>query len=196
MTTMQELLFQKKLDRELPERRAEAELQDAKNRLAEDIQDIQALETWHGSKIQARILEWQSFELKHKGSSPLEGEVLFCDLKMEEDQQVSAILERKESLVQTWYEDKQGLNNVRFRSNQRGTMRYMVFGFYSADMEAKMRAKCLTGRCNYEANLQSALKCVRKRLPGNAVEIVEKFIPGYVDHLKQEKELVEQTRPW
>lgn len=196
MATMQELLFQKKFDKELAEREAEEELQEAKEKLTQDMRDIKVLEEWHISKIQARMLEWQSGAMRAGSSSPFEGEVLFCDEKKQEDQDVMEMLDKKELLIKTWYEGKHRLNNVHFRANQRGTMRYIRFGFYSADMEAKVRAQCLAGRHDFEAGIQLALSRVRTKLPAKLTAIVKQFLPDYIEHLKQEKELVQATLPW
>lgn len=193
---MQELLFQKKLDKELPERVAEGELQEARDKLAQDVQDIKLLQEWHVSKIQVRMLEWQSEAMRWGNSCPFEGEVLFCDEKKQEDKKIIEMLDQKELLIKAWYEDKHHLNNVHFRSNQRGTMRYMRFGFYSTDMEAKVRDQCLAGRHDFEADIQLALDPVRTKLPVRVVEIIEQFIPGYVAHIKRQKELVQATVPW
>jgi len=195
MATMQELLFQKKLDKELPERVAEGQLQEAKEKLAQEMRDIKLLEEWHVSKIQVRMLEWQSDAMRAGNSSLFEGEVLFCDEKKQEDRQMLEMLDQQEILIKTWYEGKHRLNNVHFRTNQRGTMRYMRFGFYSADMEAKVCAQCLAGRRDFEADFQLALGPIRSELPVRVAKIIEGF-PDYVDHLKQEKELVQATLPW
>lgn len=206
MATMQELLFQKKFDKELAEREAEEELQEAKEKLTQDMRDIKVLEEWHISKIQARMLEWQSGAMRAGNSSPFEGEVLFCDEKKQEDQNMMesiastrycfVMLQKKELLIKSWYEGKHRLNNVHFRANQRGTMHYMRFGFYSADMEAQVRAQCLAGRHDFEAGIQLALSRVRTKLPAKLTVIVKQFLPDYIEHLKQEKELVQATLPW
>merc|ERR1719215_1537032 len=113
--------------------------------------------------------------------SPYEGEVLFCDRKKQEDRQMVQMLDHKGVLITTWYEGKHGLNNVNFRTNQRGTMHYMRFGFYSADMAATVRTQHLAGRRNYEADHQLAISLVRKKLPARVTEIVQQFLPDYID---------------
>lgn len=195
---MQELMFKNKFDNELPERLAERALSDAKARLAEDIRDIQVIEQWHLSTIQSRMVEWQNLALQTHQVCPFEGEVLFCDMKISEEQDVLKILDINESLVKAWYEDKHGLKNVTFRSNQRGTLRYIHFDFHSADMEVKMRSQCLKGRHDFEANLRVALFYMGKKaeLPVHVLKIIKKFTPDYLEHLKQEKECVEKAPRW
>lgn len=198
MATMQERLLQKKMDKELPERVAEIELQDAKARFAEDKQDILTVEQWHISMIATRMVEWQTCALRSYEVCPLEGEVLFCDLKSKGEQDLAKILETKESLVKAWYERKQGLNSVSFRSNQRGTMLYMRFGFYSADADARVRSQCLKGRRHFEAHTNVCLYILRAKigLPVHVVRIVDQFLPDYVEHVRQEKQRVENTPRW
>lgn len=199
MVSMQQLLFQKKLDAELPERAAEQDLQAAQARLAEDIVDIQLIEKWHISKIQPRMVEWQTAEMRFRESCPFEGEVLFCDAKLNEDQECVRILETKKSLLKAWYEDKHGLKDVGFRSNApKKTMFYMRFSFYSADVEEKVRSQSLEGRRKFEAHVCVALQIIRTQaqLPVNVLKIIKQFIPDYIEHLKQEKERTERASRW
>lgn len=196
MATLQELLFQKKLDKELPERRAEEGLQEAKEKLAQDKRDIKLLEEWHISVIQARMLEWQSREMGAGISSPFEGEVLFCDRKQGEDQKMKKMWDHKRALIKTWYESKHSLNNIQFRENERGTMKYMRFGFYSADMEAKVRDQCLAGRHDFEVHSRLALAHLQTKMPARVTAVVKQFLPDYIDHLQQSKDLIQSTRPW
>merc|ERR1712187_224789 len=127
-----------------------------------------------------------------------QAEVLICDLKVQEGQEVARILDTKESLVKDWYEQKHGLRKVCFRINQKGTMHYMQFCFYSADVEAKVRSQLLKGRNDFEANVRVALYILRVKteLPVNVLKIVYRFIPDYVEHLAQEKIRVQKSRPW
>jgi len=198
MATMQERLLQKKIDKELPERVAERELQDAKARLAEDRHDIKTVEKWHFSAIEPRMMEWQNREMRFHEVCPVDGEVLFCDMKANEEQEVARILDTKESLVTAWYEHKHGLNNVSFRTNQKGTMRYLRFGFFSADMEAKVHSQCLQGRRHFEADVRAALYVLRVKteLPVNILKIINQFVPDYVEHVKQEQKRVDTTPRW
>merc|ERR1712039_382465 len=106
--------------------------------LEEDKRDIQIVEAWHNSTIAARMLNCKT--------DAFQAEVLICDLKAKEENEVARILETKESHVKDWYEQKHGLNNVCFRYNQKLTMRYMQFGFYSTDVEANVRSQLLKGR--------------------------------------------------
>jgi len=195
---MQERLLQKKLDKELPERVAEQELRDAKVRLAKDGHDIKTVEKWHLSVIEPRMFEWQSQEMRGREVCPVVGEVLFCDRKATEEQEVARILDTKESLVTAWYEHKHGLNNVHFRTNQKGTMRYLCFGFYSADIEAKVHSQCLKGRRQFEADIRAALYVLRAKteLPVNVLKIMNQFIPDYVEHVKQEQKRIEKAPRW
>merc|ERR1712228_251017 len=100
---------------------------------------------WHVSAIEARMIEWQRLrmiedESRSRGVCHSDGEivaeVLFCDLKVDEEQEIAIILDKKMPLVKAWYEHKHGLNRVCFRWNRRGTLLYMRFGFHSADAEA------------------------------------------------------------
>jgi len=194
---MQERLLQKKLDEELPERVAERALRDAKVRLAEDVRDIQVIKKWHISAIQSRIVEWQTCAQRAHQVCPYEGEVLFCDEKVKEEQDVLRILDTKESLVKAWYQDKHGLT-VFFRSNQKGTMHYMGFGFYSTDVEEKVRSQCLEGRHDFEAQIRVALSAIRTQtqLPVNVLKTIKEYMPDYLEHMKQEKERVEKALRW
>jgi len=195
---MQERLLQTKIDKEIPERVAERELQDAKARLAQDTKDIKSVEKWHLAAIEPRMIEWQSREMRVHEVCPVEGEVLFCDMKSNEEQEVTRILDTKESLVTAWYEQKHGLNNVYFKINQKGTMCYLRFGFYSADMEAKVHSQCLEGCRHFEAHVRAALYVLRAKseLPINALKIINQFIPDYVEHVKQQQKRVENTLRW
>lgn len=190
MAALQRHLIQKKLDEELPERIAERELQDAKAKLEEDKRDIEIVEKWHLSTIASRILNCRA--------DAFQAEVLLFDMKSQQDQEVARILDAKESLVKNWYEQKHGFNEVRFRYNQRGTMRYMQFGFYSTDLEVEVRAQLLKGRKDFEAELRVALYILRDKfqLPKSTVRIINDFIPDYVEHLAQEKMRVQNMLPW
>jgi hypothetical protein len=198
MATMQEQLLQKKMDKELPERVAERELQDAKAKLAEDREDIKTIEKWHLSAVEPRMIEWQRVEMQRHEVCPVEGEVLFCDMKVDKEQEVARIFVTKSPLVTAWYEHKHGLNNVSFRTNQKGTMTYLRFGFYSADMEGRVHSKCLEGRRHFEAQVRAALYVLRAKteLPVNVLKIINQFIPDYVEHVKQEQKRVENTLRW
>lgn len=195
---MQERLLQKKIDKELPERIAERELQDATTRLAEDRRDIKTIEKWHLSTIAPSMIEWQSQQMQVHEVCPVEGEVLFCDKKANAEQEVARILDTKESLVTAWYEQKHGLSNVCFRSNQKGTMCYLRFGFYSAEMEANLRSQCLEGRRHFEAHIRAALYVLRVKteLPVNILKTINQFIPDYIEHVKQEQKRIENTLRW
>lgn len=195
---MQEMLFQNKLDKELPERAAEKELQDSKARMAADIQDIEVIRKWHDSTIQSRMLEWQKREMASRQESLFEGEILFCDEKQNKEQALVNIVDTKESLVTAWYEGKQGLTRVSFRCNLKGTLRYMRFGFYSDDMAEKVRAQYLRGRHEYEAHIGVALHAIRTKgqLPTNVLKIIKQSMPDYFEHLKQEQERIEQAPRW
>mmetsp|Transcript_99399 Transcript_99399/g.176281 ORF Transcript_99399/g.176281 Transcript_99399/m.176281 type:complete len:210 (+) Transcript_99399:70-699(+) len=209
MATIQELLLQKCLDKELPERLAELELQQAKQKLAEDLQDIAVLEKWHTSKIQDRMQEIE-FSMNCR-----QGKVLFHEAQPTEEieQQVARIAEEKRSLIQAWYQGKHGFTSVvlerntctKYRTSNRGRIvpytaygdsRSMHFCFSSAEAEAKVRSQCLAGRRAFKANLQLALALLRPKLPEKVTEIVKQFVPDYVDHLKHEKELVQKTVLW
>eukprot|EP00927_Polykrikos_kofoidii_P054535 TRINITY_DN48945_c0_g1_i1.p1 TRINITY_DN48945_c0_g1~~TRINITY_DN48945_c0_g1_i1.p1 ORF type:complete len:195 (+),score=39.78 TRINITY_DN48945_c0_g1_i1:64-648(+) len=194
MVSMQEILLQKKLDAELPERAAERDLQAAQARLAEDIVDIQLIEKWHISTIQPRMVEWQS---RFRKSCPFDGEVLFCDSKLNADQECVRILQKKKSLVKAWYEDKHGLKNVGFIFTPK-KMFNMRFGFYSADVEEKVRSQMLEGRRKFEAHVRVALQIIRTQatLPVHVLKIIKQFIPDYIEHLKQEKESIERASRW
>jgi len=45
-------------------------------------------------------------------------------------------------------------------------------------------------------NTQLALALLKPKLPEKVTEIVKMFIPDYVEHLKQEKELIQKTPLW
>lgn len=192
MVSMQEILFQKKLDAELPERAAERDLQAAHARLAEDIVDIQLIEKWHISEIQPRM----QTGLMRLG--PFDREVLFCDAKLSADQECLRILETKTSLLKAWYEDKHGLKDIGFRSNAKNTMFYMRFCFYSADVEEKVRSQMLEGQRKFEAHVRVALQIIRTQatLPAHVLEIIKQFMPDYIEHLKEEKERIERASRW
>jgi hypothetical protein len=198
---MQHHLLQKKLDKELPECVAQQALEDAKAKLAGDKRDIQLIETWHVSTIRNRMMEWQDEMFRLHKTCPTEQQVLFCDMKQSappQEQEIARILDSKESLVEAWYVQKQGLNNVHFTSNQKGTMRYMQFGFYSVDMDAKLRLQSLKGRHEFETNVRVALYIIRvqTQLPINVLKTIHNFIPDYLQHLAQEKDRIEKARPW
>merc|ERR1712113_298589 len=130
---------------------------DAQARFAEDKRDMEAIEQWHTSTVATCILDWQSRAMQFDRVCPAEAEVLFCDEKQSNEQEVKRILDTKESLVQAWYEQKHGFSDVYFRSNQRGTMRYMRFVFLSCEVESKLRFESLKGQRNYEADTRAAL---------------------------------------
>mmetsp|Transcript_35778 Transcript_35778/g.100624 ORF Transcript_35778/g.100624 Transcript_35778/m.100624 type:complete len:205 (+) Transcript_35778:60-674(+) len=202
MASMQECLLQRKLDQELPERVAERDLQAAKARLLEDKRDILAIKNWHNSTIKQRMVEWQNQylqppEYKTQRVCPFEGEVLFCDEKVKEEQDLVRIVDTKEPLVAAWYGEKQGLTDVLFRLNQKGTLRYMGFGFYSADAEEKVLSRCLSGRRDFDGHVRASLSVLRARarLPVNVLKLIKQFLPEYLEHLKQEKERVETKAP-
>jgi len=193
---MQKRLMQGKFEKELSECIAEQDLREAKARRAEDVHDMQAIDNWHSSVIRCRMLDWQAAHSKYK-ECPWEGEIEFLDNKVKEQQDAVRILDEKESLVAAWYKDKHGLR-VSFRRNNSGTMRYMRFGFYSADMEEKVCSECLKGRRDYEGHVNVALYAIRTHaeLPVNVLNIINQFIPGYLEHLKQEKDRVEKAPRW
>jgi hypothetical protein len=195
---MQELLIKNKVDKELPERQAERALQDATARRAEDARDIKVIEKWHISTIQPRIVEWQNRAFQDHQACPFGGEVLFCDMKVNEERDVWNIVDTKEALVKAWYEDKHGLKNMLFRSNTKGTLRYFRFDFHSADIEDKVRSQCLKGRNNFDANVRAALFYLRSKgeLPVHVLKVIKQFIPDYLEHLKQEKDSVEKAPRW
>merc|ERR1711963_532536 len=108
------------------------------------------------------------------------------------------ILDTKESFIKAWYEHKHGLTNICFRSNQRGTMRYMQFDFHPPDMEEKVRTQSLKGRSDFDADIRIALYIVRNKgqLKVNILKTIKSFIPDYIEHLRQEKTSVENALPW
>jgi len=197
MVSMQEYLLEKKIDKELPERQAELELQNANVRLSEERRDIEVIQKWHTSTIKQRMVEWQNMHLKADRECPYKGEVLFCDEKDEAQQDLVRIVDTREALVRAWYANVQGLTDVFFRENQKGTLRYMRFGFYSADVEEKVRFQCLKGRRDFDGNLRASLYIVRTHghLPVNVLQIIKQFIPEYIEQLKHEKEHVETKAP-
>mmetsp|Transcript_150425 Transcript_150425/g.273746 ORF Transcript_150425/g.273746 Transcript_150425/m.273746 type:complete len:205 (+) Transcript_150425:96-710(+) len=204
MATLQELLMQSCLDRKLPERVAELQLQKAQKSHEEDIEDIRILEKWHILMIQPRMLDKDTHP---QDNSCFCGHVLFCARQRAEEieQQVFRIVEQKESLARAWYQGKHGLTHARFsqsRISRRGNLvpsdesYVMEYGFFSADVEAKVRFQSLAGRRTFEANAHLCLALLRPKLPAKVTEIVKQFIPDYVDHLKQEKERLEKTPAW
>jgi len=205
MATLQEVLFQRKLDREMPERVAELALQAAKKKHKEDMADIQTIEAWHASEVHGRILEWHKHTLESQSSPQFEGEVLFCGPETTasgaERQKVANIVEGKGPLVTQWYAEKHGLSVV-FKANRRGTgttkaAKYLSFSFWSADVEAKMRAQCLAQRSVFETDVRLALVVLQKKmLDRQLIEKVRQFVPSYADHLKEEKDKVEKARLW
>lgn len=197
MLSLQEHLLQKKVDNELPERAAEQDLQDADARLMEDRRDIQVIEKWNNTMIKQRMVDWQNPHLQAHRVCPYEGEVLFCDEKMQEEHDLVRIVDTKESLVKAWYKDLHGLTEVSFRSNQKGTLRYMRFSFYSPDVEEKVRSQRLQGRRDFDGHVRVSLHILRTEalLPVNVLKIIKRFVPEYIEHLKQEKERVETKAP-
>lgn len=191
-----------KLDKELPERVAERELQDAKAKFAQAKQDMLLIQQWHLSTIAPRMVESHKRALEcgsgYSTGHPTEREVLFCDLKNSTEHKINDILDVKESLVKTWYKQKHGLKNVCFRYNQRETMRYMQFDFHSPRMEAELRTQSLKGRSDYDAAIQIALSliCNKGQLNVQILNIIKSFIPDYIEHLRQEKTSFENAFPW
>eukprot|EP00419_Tripos_fusus_P002011 CAMPEP_0172676484 /NCGR_PEP_ID=MMETSP1074-20121228/14015_1 /TAXON_ID=2916 /ORGANISM="Ceratium fusus, Strain PA161109" /LENGTH=209 /DNA_ID=CAMNT_0013494159 /DNA_START=21 /DNA_END=650 /DNA_ORIENTATION=- len=209
MATMQQLLLQKGLNKELPERVAEDDVLNATKKLEEDQEDVLALEEWHTSEIQSRVSKLE-FPAHCR-----QGQVDFCQTDAQEglEQRVAKIVYHKPALARSWYMGRHGLDNVRFDHNivykertsnrgrrvtyqARGNQLQMHFSFASAEGEAKLREQCLAGRRSFELNNQLALALLKPRLPEKVTEIVKMFIPDYVEHLKQEKELIQKTLLW
>lgn len=180
----------------MPERVAEQDLQTAHARLLEDRRDIQAIKKWHDSMIKQRMVEWQDQYLQPQFGSPrvcpFEGEVLFCDKKIEEERDFLRIVDTKYSLLEDWFEEEHGLDVI-FRRNQSGTLRYLKFGFYSAAVEERILHQSLKGRRDFDGHVRISLYTIRiqAQLPMNVIKIIKQFMPDYLEHLQQEKERVE-----
>mmetsp|Transcript_50692 Transcript_50692/g.92942 ORF Transcript_50692/g.92942 Transcript_50692/m.92942 type:complete len:214 (-) Transcript_50692:105-746(-) len=213
MATLQELLMQSCLDRKLPERVAELQLQEADKSRTEDLEDVGILEKWHTSKIQPRMLDFyraQNAQNPHhvarRHGCQRDGHVLFCAKQQTEDieQQVFRIVQQKTSLATAWYEGKHGLTYVSFwqeRISRKGNRvpcddsYVMRFFFNSDEVEAKVRFQSLAGRRAFEGNVQLCL-ALWPTLPEKVAELVKQFIPDYVDHLKQETKFLQTAPLW
>merc|ERR1712070_133810 len=77
----------------------ERDLQDANARLLEDRRDIQVIQKWHTSTIKQRMVEWQNMYLQAHQACPYEGEVLFCDEKVELERDILRIVGPCKGLV-------------------------------------------------------------------------------------------------
>merc|ERR1712039_256196 len=150
--------------------------------------------------IKQRIVKWQDGYLRPEFGSPrecpFEGEVLFCDGKIKEEQDLLRIVDTKETIVHAWYKEKHGLD-VSFRRNMRGTLRYMEFAFYSAEVEQKILYQSLKGRRDFDSQVRISLDGIQTQvqLPVNVIKIIKQFIPDYLEHLQQEKEHVDTKAP-
>lgn len=208
MATLQEVLLQKSLDKTLPEKVAESELQEARQRLDDDKNDIEVIEAWHTSRIHALVTQLQLPVMSR------ESKIDFCDKNDADEvaQTIWRIVEEKPSLVDAWYQSKTGLNNLRFdrnivtkyRASQGTKVPYSVYGdimemkfhFGSAGVESRLTHKAMAGRRAYTINVNTALALLRPQLPSKLVEIVKQFVPDYIDHLKQEKLRLEKAPRW
>jgi len=65
----------------------------------------------------------------------------------------------------------------------------MHVGFYSADVEEKVRSQCLKGRRDFDGHVRVSLYTNRTQaqLPVNVLKVIKRFVPEYLEHLKHEK---------